>query len=204
MSLVLWSGGCDSTLVLRDLAHEKSTKKEPVRALTIVHNQVGARREQADARAKILAEFRDCGLHIKHIKVSIKVSGPDWAVGGGSFQAMLWLSTAVSILGKGEELYTGHCEEDSVWKRYGQLSSALKGALSALDKDDCEWVTPLCWESKREIIRRLKELKLHDMCWWCESPKSGKRCGQCTPCRMHETALWQMKRWSDVKNVCGG
>ena len=61
MSLVLWSGGCDSTLILHRLA-KKASKENPVRALTVEHNRVGALNEQRAARRKILAWMKRKGF----------------------------------------------------------------------------------------------------------------------------------------------
>jgi len=54
MSLVLWSGGCDSTLVLWDLLQKQSPNDPPIHTLSIDHFAVCAGKEQASARSQIL------------------------------------------------------------------------------------------------------------------------------------------------------
>ena len=195
MSLVLWSGGCDSTLVLYDLAVSKGTREKPIRALTVSHNSVNARKEQAEARKKILAQFKELGLHVTSSEVEINCLGPDWVVRGGTTQAAIWLSVASTMISDKENLYTGHHDGDQVWIMYACLESALTSLGNSMNKK-IEWFVPLVSETKGNIIRRLQDAGLYELCWWCENPDKGKACGGCTPCRTHATALWSMEKWS--------
>jgi len=195
VSLVLWSGGCDSSLVLYDLARKEGTRAKPIRALTVHHSSVNARKEQARARKRILAEFKKQGLHVIASEVEINCLGPEWPARGGAMQPAIWVSMATQIIMDDEKLYTGHCEGDSMWVAYGQAYAAFKALCSLMDKEKADWIFPLLSTSKEDIFRRLKQAGLYDLCWWCEVPTKGKVCGTCVPCKTHETALWKAKRW---------
>lgn len=163
MSLVLWSGGCDSTLVLYDLAVSKGTREKPIRALTVSHNSVNARKEQAEARKKILAQFKELGLHVTSSEVEINCLGPDWVVRGGTTQAAIWLSVASTMISDKENLYTGHHDGDQVWIMYACLESALTSLGNSMNKK-IEWFVPLVSETKGNIIRRLQDAEVSMSC----------------------------------------
>lgn len=196
MSLVLWSGGCDSTLVLYDLAVKEGTRDRPVRALTVKHSMVNAWREQAAARKRILARFEQLGLHVACSQVDLTFRGRHWPTSPMG-QATAWVAIAALMVEDKERLYTGHHEGDSMWLSWSNLSYAFQQLCSAGGKNDVRWETPLFDVRKRGVIERLRKAKLHRLCWWCEHPRGGKPCGGCAPCRAHELALHEMRRWPD-------
>ncbi len=202
--LVLWSGGCDSTLVLYDLARTEGTKEKPIRTLTIVHPQVLARREQAKARIAILKKFKEDGLHVQANHIVVHQSGGLEVSAYGNAQSILWLSTAVLYLEDKEKLYTGHNMDDGdIWPDAVTLNVAFTN-LCQVGCRESSWVTPLIFVEKRQILQRLKDAGLLDLCWWCENPQDGKPCRNCNPCILHETAMWQLKRWGSVSRTREG
>lgn len=47
----------------------------------------------------------------------------------------------------------------------------------------------------------MKERGLYDKCWYCENPsKNDEVCGECTPCELHRTALWQLETFKKHTN----
>jgi len=194
MSLVLWSGGCDSTLLLHQVASEKATRDDPVRALSIVHDQVPANKEQAQARKNILKEFKRRGLHVVHSTVRVKTTGLFSVKGGGNTQAVLWLGLAVPYLFKDEDLYAGYIRGDDYWHYEGWLQEAFKNLKHAKYLKG-RLRTPLEWLTKGEVIKELKQKKLLRLTWYCENPKkNGKPCGKCHSCKVHRTGVWQLKQ----------
>lgn len=113
-SLVVWSGGADSTLVLRDLA-QYSSAQHPVRAVSFEHNQITAAQEHQYARNRILKWLRDCGHHVRHAVVSIKVSGGFEFRTTGNPQAVIW-TLAAQMLRDDEDLYFGYTKGESWWR----------------------------------------------------------------------------------------
>jgi 7-cyano-7-deazaguanine synthase in queuosine biosynthesis len=192
MSLVCWSGGLDSTLVLHKLAaeHRDGTLYHPcgVRALTIRHPQIAVYRPAADAaRAALKEKFRRAGLIISYLDVSFKQ------------EALLWLTTAVNYLERDESLHTGYIRGDDYWHKADRFG-AVFDSLQALAGRTGKMFHPLEWESKADVIRQTKELDLYRHCWWCEecSPKvvrgRAKPCGKCKSCLTNDTALWQLEQ----------
>lgn len=196
MSLVLWSGGCDSTLVLYQLAREEGTAQKPIRTLSIIHPQVEGRDGQAAARAKILRRFKQLGLHVESSVLTISQSKGLAVEPAGLPQPVMWLTSAVLYLSTvaEEKLYTGHIRGDDVWRCSGMLNQAFGLLCEVAGRKKAEWVTPLMDTSKWEVLRELKAAKLLDLCWWCEHPEKGKPCGSCYPCKNHAMAEWRMQR----------
>lgn len=211
MSLVCWSGGLDSTLVLHTMATEQrdGTKPHPhgVRALTIIHPQVSCHQPSADkARAAIKEAFRKQALTVSYLEVTIGQTAASWRnesfVGSSSNpQSLLWLTLAVNYLERDEDLHTGYIRGDDYWHSLGRSQAAFD-ALQKLAEHTGQMVHPLEWETKADVIRRTKELDLYRHCWWCEemAPKKvrGKvrPCGVCKSCLTNDTGLWQIEKLS--------
>lgn len=209
MSLICWSGGLDSTLVLYRMAKElrDGTVYHPhgVRALTIVHPQVSCHFASAAACRKSLVDFfSKHGLVISYLTVEVKQNAQSWKhenllAGGGNPQALLWLTTAVNYLEENESLYTGYIRGDDYWHHADQFRAAFDSLQRLGGKTGGMW-HPLEWESKADVIKATKDAGLYRHCWWCEetAPKvvRGKAvpCGKCKSCHTHETAEWQLSR----------
>ena len=191
MTLVLWSGGCDSTLVLYDLAREASYAK-PVRALSIEHHGISAGQEQRRAQTRILARMKRDGLPVEHATVMVTRSGSFmFATQAGLSHPPIWFPTATLFLEEKEDLYAGYIREDDVWHYRSQLYN-LFGALQTFQHREGNLILPLEWVSKSQVLGRLKKAKLLDLVWWCEEPKAGKPCGSCIECKRHDAAVIQL------------
>lgn len=198
MALVCWSGGCDSTLVLYDLA-KKSSLAEPVRAISFIHCQIGAGAESMLARDKILAWMRGKGFHIKHQTVEINHKGDFDCVRHGLEQPIMWLANCIPYLEEAEDLYVGWLRGDYAAARSTEAKWAFD-YMQGIGGRKGKLITPLMDEDKAEVIGKL-EKELLDLCWWCENPVDGKQCGKCDPCVTHRVALAkiELKRnlWSE-------
>lgn len=209
MSLVCWSGGLDSTLVLHRLAVEQRDgamyHPHGVRALTILHPQIAMHEGAAAKARKSLAEkFRALGLTIGYVEITVKQDARSWRaeqfVGSSDNpQALLWLTTAVNYLERDESLHTGYIRGDDYWHNANRYQTAFD-ALQAVSGHTGQMFHPLEWDSKADVIRRAKELDLHDLCWWCEEPElktvRGKvqACGKCKSCETHRIGEWVCSR----------
>ena len=203
MSLVMWSGGCDSTLVLYDLA-QRHTKEKPVHALTVIHSSVPAQEEQARAREKIKKRFKKLELPIRYSVIEVNHLGDCYPT--GMTQPMVWISHGVSMLSKhfdDEDFYTGHHKGDTMWTSWASYLHTFESMCSALEKKS-EWRVPLMKQSKAWIIDRLREEDLYALCWWCEDPKAGRACGKCLPCKTHHLALYELKLWPIRNEIKAG
>ena len=200
--LVLFSGGCDSTLVLYTRAMEilkTNQSYNMVKALSINHDQVPSQTQQQNARKKIKEEFIKRELPIEWLEVSISQKSGYGVEGTGLTQPLIWLPTAALYLRTGDNLYTGYHEGDHYWTRSHDAEIAMQSFLKVMDKKDVKIIHQLEYTDKASIIRQLKDRGLYELCWYCETPKStplyDEPCGDCTPCRTHRTALWQNETW---------
>ena len=202
MSLVVWSGGCDSTLVLYDLLKEQSEHPEndllrpPVRAISINHCQVGAETQQKKARQRILERLRKKGFTILHTEVDIKNDGGFAVTGcGGLIQPAFWLPTAIPYLKEDEDLYLGYIAGDDIWHYRSDIFYVFE-YMSRMTHRKGKLQFPLEWTKKYEVINRLKKARLLSLIYSCENPKSKdtmRTCGRCNSCLRHTLALAEAK-----------
>lgn len=209
MSLLLWSGGLDSTLILHDIAKEArdGTKHHPhgIRVLSVIHEQVGCHQKAAaKSRESIKIWLRRQGMSPTFINLEWKQEWRSWRAeqGIGSAnnpQAFLWFTIAMNYLEPDEDLYAGYIRGDDFWHHIGAVRHSF-GALKALAGHGGTMIFPLEWERKSDVIRRTKELGLYDLCWWCEEnspPKVNRKlvaCGKCQSCLTNEAGLWELER----------
>lgn len=190
MALVIWSGGCDSTLVLHDVAKKLGS----VRALSIQHPQVLACEESIAARERLLIRLRKRGLNIEHTTLVLDHGATDIQVethDGCNPQAVLWLTLGVAYLRQDEDIYFGYHRGDDFWTDQRAVAKAFQ-ALQWIRNGKGKISYPLEGHTKADIIKRLQALGLYRDCWYCEDPRKGKRCGKCRPCITHRTAVWQL------------
>ena len=219
MSLVCWSGGADSTLVLCDLLREQKKAKKrsrqertdglerkllnkeklsdvtDVRTISIRHMQLGANKEQFEARKRIREILRGRGLRFRRAEISFRHTGGFHVKPCGCTQAMVWLSVAMPYLRSGEKLYIGYVGGDSIWSYWSHLRQVFDSGASVLGLANVDLETPLFGVSKAEVMHRLRRARLVRATWTCENPKDGRACGQCTPCRRRAVARYELRRW---------
>lgn len=205
--LVLWSGGCDSTLMLHDLAlanHAHSQVKprlagdkvleapysSPVRAISFSCHQIeGGGAASKKARTKIIGVLRKKGLTIDHTEVAVSYQGDAQMLcgNGGCAQAPIWLVYAQLFLEVDEDLYLGYIRGDDIWHHKSELHWVFQYCQSVIGKTG-KLYTPLEWDRKCDVQKRLAEIELLDLCWYCEM-KSDKPCGECPACVTHKAGL---------------
>lgn len=191
MTLVCWSGGCDSTLALYDVAKAEGNT---ARAISVVHKNIARNDEAKAARTKLLRRFKRLGLTVHHTIVEINHDGDfDVETPVGLYQPTIWLSAAMPFLGGKEDLCFGYIKGDDFWHHRGAFVEAFCGC-QRIRYGDGVVRFPLEWDTKADVIRRLRALGLYSACWWCESSTTGRPCQACHPCETHATALWQIDR----------
>jgi len=195
MSLILWSGGCDSTLLLQRLLRNEMSYTGVVRALSIDCEQVCGNKQMVEARNVIKMKLKKLGLEFEHIE--IKIEGSAFFSGSGLIQPALWVSFGVASLDKEEDLYLGWIEGDDVW-HYKQEISETFHSLTKLQGKSGRIFTPLEWFSKEVVLSNL-EKDLLDSCWYCESEKN-EPCGICSSCWSVRKARWVIEtKHNEVK-----
>jgi hypothetical protein len=207
LKLVLWSGGCDSTLALYEALLDQKLwvvdgkQLSEVRAISVVHPSVPCNGQQAVSRAKILAEFQKRGLVTRHstVTVSNDADTPRRGKDGGSIQTQIWLGAVAPYLDDTESLNLGWIEGE-----FDNADHAIAAfdALQKVNGKTGKLAFPLQRRTKPEIIERLRKAELLDLCWYCEGVGDDRSadtieasCGSCLKCIKHATALWQLEHW---------
>jgi 7-cyano-7-deazaguanine synthase in queuosine biosynthesis len=197
MSLVLWSGGCDSTLVLYEQLKEARIGPT-VKVLSIEHGEISApqRSCEAAAREKIIAWFKKQGLYnARYATLHIRLVGNVNGVQDGYVQPQFWLGAAVALLYRDEDAYMAYLE--------GELEDRIRDVVAAFDSLQAvsrkvgKLRLPLRDRTKASAILQLRSLGLYDLCWYCEEPKGvdgvDKPCGKCGSCRSHRLACLKIE-----------
>ena len=223
MPLLLWSGGCDSTFLLaQTLLIEKDAAKKPrdtnpdeapaakagdgykIRTLTVVHEQIPAQQEQANARHDFITAMNKRGCTWNHQEVHITTKLMDNATfgvysQGGLSQPGIWVPTAIPYLKQDEDLWLGYIKSDDAITYLSQITATFDNLKYICNKTGSVKYQ-LEHFTKAEIIYHLKRLKLYKHTWHCEgvgktdAKKATKKpCHKCAPCMTHATALWQLQ-----------
>ena len=177
--IVLWSGDCDSTLILNNLA-KNSSKQNPIYALTVINNQVKQQNMEKIVRKNYLEYAKSKSYHIKNIEIIYECRG-GFNYGDGLVQPLLWVCGILPFLSDGDELNFGYIKDDCFW-HYKELFIDGIASLLKLKHTGIDVKFPLEWKSKSHVIRKLKRQKIYKYTWYCEEPKDGKSCGVCTKC----------------------
>jgi 7-cyano-7-deazaguanine synthase in queuosine biosynthesis len=184
--LLVWSGGCDSTLSLLRLLKEKKT----VRTISIIHPQIYAAAENAAARLAVIRKLSEKGYIVKQIgevvvstpsRRAIDIEGPNE---GGLVQPNIWLGLTATYLEKDEDLAFGYMKTDDLWHFRTEFVNVFNHFVKILNKESSQLNFPLEWCDKAEIVKELLDNDLLKCCWTCETPTVyGLSCGSCTPCK---------------------
>lgn len=190
MSLVCWSGGADSTLVLWQLA-QKSSVADPVRTISIKHPQVWAWERSRQARLAILAELKSRGCHVHAFEVEVLHREIDKAVPfpgivscGGLTQPGIWMATAALYLLDREDLYLGYVMHDDVWHVREEMWQAFN-SIKRIRHGHGSLQFPLELVDKPMVYDELEKAGLLALTWSCEDPtEAGTACLSCHPCEV--------------------
>lgn len=209
MALLLWSGGCDSTLLLHDLLTAHANKdghagkyvtlkeSEFVRTLAINDPQASGFARMAKARAGLLGLIaKKFGFKHVHGETSVRRKGlfidtPAF----GLPQPVLWLLHASLYLDESEDLYAGYVRCDDFWHLSGWIFQAFN-AIQAMTRRTGKLLMPLEWVTKSEVIEQLRAARLLRATWSCEIPKNGRECKKCKPCLAKTAAMFELKNRS--------
>lgn len=198
MTMVIWSGGADSTLVLlqeieRANAARRGDKKHfhhgdsTVTALTFKSVQI-VDRGQDKAREVIKEKIKDLpgGEHVRYAEVEVKFGGSTEGYTGPSQpQAAIWLTQAALLCGFRERVCFGWVREDDAWHYTAHLHAAWNALMAILGKHS-ELATPLEWLHKSNVIHELEVRGMLEHVWWCSEPREEdgdlKVCKLCRSC----------------------
>lgn len=202
---VVWSGGCDSTLLLYEVASKYGTKEKPIKTISIENQFLLKDKKKAERRQRgeILEEFKRRGLHIENTIVKTTDKGHKYPPRqDGLPQAFLWIAQSMIYVGNAN-FYFGYIRTDDFWHYDDKFLNAIDAMGSVLNKSP-QVQMPLQVCRKSDVIRELHKLDLYDLTWYCEKPTSPvKQCYNCEPCKTHMTALFELassgEEWATKK-----
>jgi hypothetical protein len=214
MAVLLWSGGCDSTLLLADMLKAKKGGKpgefvtlddnDHVRAFSVVNSQQAGYAQNLKARQRLAPTLKRRFGEFVHAEMRVRHKGLFIDSNGGMPQPMMWLLHAVQILDSSEDLYVGYIKGDEVWHYRAQLELAFQYVQQFTHRTG-KLRMPLEWVSKAEVLAALRRLKLLKHTWHCELPVRGRTCRTCASCVAHLTAKWQLGKFKPkVETQCQG
>lgn len=215
MSLVLYSGGCDSTIVLHDLLKERiqNYSASNITALAINHAQVPANTQNKAARLSFIEEMKSRELDKCFHYQEVNIDGSANVGGIGEYglsQPIVWSTLAMLYIQNNETIYFGYHAGDDFWLHKNAFEDAIMNICKVCNKT-IKIEYPLRQDNKSDIIKKLKSRGLYDMCWYCEYPVSSQSsskgyepCGNCVPCRTHRTALWQIETFGNTLPTTNG
>lgn len=189
--VVVWSGGCDSTLLLDMVSEKFGTYEKPIIAFSIYHHILDNKKltKESEAREKFLSELKSRGLHIIHKTLEIKSDSSYKEGYGGLPQAFLWALNILPYIKNGSNVYFGYIRNDDFW-HMGQYFEEMVRAGSKLMGKEIKVHYPLEYHTKEHVIAELGVRKLYDYVWWCEmSNEKGGRYNECVPCKTHSMTM---------------
>ena len=203
--IVLWSGGCDSTLLLYELLESygshnviaisynyqwlDSTKAQ------IEHNH----REAFKGKMKLLG---DQFANFSHSVFEINNTNGFLNFGGsmtGLPQALGWLFMVPMYANEDSYIYAGYVKEDdfSAGGYRHHYTNIFDSVNKLIGKDNMTLRLPYTQRSKNEIIEMLIKNEIYNDSWYCEMPPSKYlTCMECHPCQTHLAALTYLSLFS--------
>lgn len=207
---VLWSGGCDSTLLLFELLQEYGSDNVVAVSYNypwldkIKHDSEVAYRNAFKAKMNLRGSRY---ANFKHIELEIGSTsdkGFAWPVSGGLPQAIAWLLSIPLYMNDGDYVYEGGIKEDDLTLFTDEYQSIVDNISTILGRK-IKLRRPYLYYRKADIIDKLIRYDIYDCTWYCEMPRDvGTPCCHCVPCATHINALvylTQMSNDSFVKEV---
>lgn len=186
--IVLWSGGMDSTLLLRNKA--LGFPNDIVNALTIFQMRGNPTQTKAEkkARKELLKELPP---NIKYHEVEVKTT-----FSGSTWQMPIWLGYLVPHINNKDVVSMGYLSSDGYdfWYNRQKLLNAFDSHMKLMGHTEAKLEFPFEAQTKGWVIDQLKKAKLLRKCWYCGRPKNGKPCEKCMKCI-------SFKRWSKYPEI---
>ncbi len=196
-NIVLWSGGCDSTLLLYQLS--KSNPDKSVHAVSIctsyAPDAIEIKREKV-CREKIKKHFNEMGINnilYTEINVDMPLNEEFESWTSLMFFPIIYLGNITPYLKHGDIVYQAYIKEDiELHFKYPILN--LAKLVSAIIGVNFEYKFPFEYKSKIDVVDEIIKLGLLDKVSWCSHPlKDGSPCKKCRSCIMHYSALYGLK-----------
>lgn len=208
--ILLWSGGCDSTLLLYELLNEYGS--ENVIAITYNYswltteksNNERIHRDIFKSKMKLLGdkfgnfEHHDFNINVEDNPLLIHRSL------NGLPQALGWLFMIPMYAYEDSYIYASYIKGDDFSTGFNHHYSDIFNSVNALLGGSGELTLrlPYIYKNKYEIIEALIQTDLYDATWYCEMPNAdGTMCKTCSPCKTHISALVYLSMFSKDEHV---
>ncbi|CAK0742970.1 hypothetical protein CCP1ISM_160003 [Azospirillaceae bacterium] len=209
---IMWSGGCDSTLLLYWIMDWMKTLNDDrvINAWTFTHDQLNNNKLtwERQKRNRFMIWAEDKGFKNKILNREVILPRETISIGDNACcQPAIWTSNVIPVIERDSILFAGYHRGDdffgySIYKNWMNLFISLNGLYGKAVK----FYTPLTGHTKVDIIKYIKDINgLYENTWWCESVwDNGKQCGTCLPCKTHESALlYYEKHHNDTTKLIG-
>lgn len=196
---IMWSGGCDSTLLLYELLEAYG----PERVVAISYKfpwlyekkweTENARRNAFKAKMKARDPKYNKFRHVE-METTIKQVEGDFinANSMGLPQAVSWmLSIPVYCVSK-SYIYTGAIRNDDLTLHLEGYHEMFRGISKTLAKQ-LYLREPLIYLTKAQVLAKCFQYGIYDDTWFCEMPPEPTvPCYECQPCKTHIAALTEL------------
>ena len=197
---VMWSSGCDSTLLLYELLK----KYGPDKVIAISCKFPWLNKKKASHEVVFRQRFIDdlkrkntglSGFTHYTIDVNWQYRPKDSKNGGyhssGLLQPYSWLTIALPLMKPNDWFYIGTIRGDDLVTLYLRQFQDLFEASSKMLNKEIHLCMPYVGYTKANVIAKLIEYGIYDLTWFCEKPESPTSgpCTNCHPCKTHIEAL---------------
>lgn len=198
---VMWSGGCDSTLLLYEVLETYGV--ENVVAVSynypwLLKNKRESERIHRNAFKQKMATRNSswAAASINHMEFDISmntISGKMQDIyGAGLPQAVAWLLSVPICAREDSYIYTGAIKCDDLTLQLNSYHEMFTGIANTLNRK-IYLREPFLYMTKANVIEKLIRYGIYDSTWHCEIPKDvNTPCYECVPCKTHITALTEL------------
>lgn len=198
---VMWSGGCDSTLLLYEVLETYG----PDNVIAVSYNYPWLLKEKAKSeeihrkafKAKLMTMNKTyAGKHINQLEFTIDmtcVSGSFQNIyGAGLPQAVAWLLSIPICAKDNAYIYTGAIKSDDLTLQLEAYHEMFSGISKTLNRK-IYLREPYLYLTKSNVIEKLIRYGIYDSTWHCEIPSDvNTPCYECVPCKTHIAALTEL------------
>ncbi len=215
---ILWSGGCDSTVILHYLLNDKDlSEKYEIRTFSYDINKISdLKSRDKQAREKLLKEFNNRKLPIfKHIEREISQEDPIAHVHeqkGGYAQQAVWACVSPIHLYPDEDLCIGYISGDAAVSGQVLIDAFYAGQKTMGHTGILQY--PLAKYNKEEILNYLIKHNLRSLvntcCWTFDHNNDNKNyyelfpapCWSCASCKKILQANLMLEKFpQDLRDI---
>jgi 7-cyano-7-deazaguanine synthase in queuosine biosynthesis len=209
--IILWSGGCDSSLLLYELLDAYGS--ENVIAISYKYSWLNSTkaeiehnyREAFKNKMKLLgSNFANFTHHVFEINDVCDSTDVQLRPMHGLPQALGWLFMIPMYANENAYIYSGYIKDDDLttsgFKEY--YNDIFESVNKLIGRDNISLRLPYIGKSKIDIIEKLIYHGLYDVAWYCEIPSDDHNmCMKCHPCKTHMAALVYLSMFSEDELV---